>query len=122
MWIQCRAGFLSVVTKTKKDVCVRARDANDLARFIVSYCKGLKVSDVINTPYGDYSHRVYMPKKDFAEAMSRIAEEIDYENVKDMIKEELSPKHHLCAFAIWSAIEYHFCGVEWWKNYRKKKA
>jgi len=84
MWLLTPDGFYSVVQKQgESDLCIRARTLDDLVRLRGSYLPTM--SDPIETPNGDYPFRSWASHQDFADALRRIALDIDYSNFKDEV-------------------------------------
>lgn len=80
MWIFTSNSFLSVVEHNEEPslLHVRGRIAGD----IESVFPG---ADVIETPSADYHYRTSLPREKVAEAVSRMAREIDYDNFKNSV-------------------------------------
>src|SRR4051812_9370773 len=83
MWIFCQNGFFSIVEHRDdpKLMVVRARLDGDIQR----YWPDAKVSA---TPERDYLYRAFIPKKKVADAVSRMASDIDYDNFKANISDK----------------------------------
>lgn len=82
MWVFTETGFVSAVVHfdDPEMLMVRARDRKSL--------EGLEKSGgvkTIDTPDGDYPHRVVVSKADFQEWMVDRLEEMDYHNFKSQV-------------------------------------
>jgi len=86
MWIYTTIGFFSVVEdrKDKKKLCVRSRHGGDLDAFRKRYCPSLGPTTV-SKGHSDYAARAFAGKRAFANAMFRIAGDIDYTNYKSRV-------------------------------------
>lgn len=104
MWIHGDWGFLSVVEARTKDhegeLCVRARDRIDLRIFRARFCPDL--SNPIQTPARDYRFRAWVTKEGFGRALAKAAEAIDYDNVKDAVKERIGPERAAILHRVWT--------------------
>jgi 8-oxo-dGTP pyrophosphatase MutT (NUDIX family) len=87
MWIINRIGFFSVVEKPEdsktKTVTVRARVRSDLDALRAKYLPSL--GPTLDHGGTDYPFRAKAPKADFADALSRLALDIDYDNFKNEV-------------------------------------
>lgn len=84
MWVFGKDCFVSVVEDWNDNsmVYVRARREKDLRNFL-KYCD--YPIDINHTPENDYHYRQHLPKKFYAEAIGRMAMNIDYTNYKDAV-------------------------------------
>jgi hypothetical protein len=87
MWIFTAYCFLSVVEdrRHKNRVCVRARCAQDLDTFRTKYCSRLGPTIKAKGAVADYPCRAFVGKQAFANAMGRVAMDIDYTNYKSRV-------------------------------------
>ena len=84
MWLLIPEGFYSVVQKNgETDLSVRARVKDDLERLRERYLPEL--SEIIETPQGDYRYRAWVDRASFADALARIGQELDYDNFKSEV-------------------------------------
>lgn len=87
MWLFTKFGFFSVVQvkEVRGAVAVRARVREDLVAFSQEY---LKIGKPVQVDLGtDYPYRIYLKQGQFAEAMKKVSEDIDYTNFKDKVQE-----------------------------------
>ena len=85
MWLFCKQGFFSVVRHSYRPghLLVRARlaqDADNLARLLAEQT-GRPFAPLV-TPDADYRYRLEVPREDFARALVRLVEDLDYPNFK----------------------------------------
>lgn len=86
MWVFSTIGFFSVVKKDSDEVgtvTIRSRVREDLER-LGDYIPSMSE---INTGGSDYGYRATAPQAEYAEAIGKLAGEIDYSNFKDKIGE-----------------------------------
>lgn len=84
MWIFTRFGFFSVVQKPgMQDLTVRARVRADLESLRDEFLPDM--GEIIEGGGTDYQFRTVIPRDVFAEALSRIAQDIDYSNFKNAV-------------------------------------
>jgi hypothetical protein len=88
MWLITTTGFFSVVEKPwdreHQTVTVRARVAADLEALRTAYLPGLGPTET--DPEADYRFRAQVPRRQFAEALSRMALDVDYDNFKNAVE------------------------------------
>ncbi len=103
MWIFTTIGFFSAVQKPGTDfITIRARVRNDLESLRDKYLPEL--TDPIAKAGTDYPWRATISHVKFAEALSRIALDIDYGNFKDEVaKQQGKPRAHRYG-KVWSAL------------------
>ena len=91
MWLTTRIGFFSVVQKPDEmDLTVRARVKADLENLRQRYLPTLgKITESSET---DYRYRAKATHADFAEAVKKIAMDIDYPNFKQLVAAEQGSK------------------------------
>ncbi len=82
MWIFTSNSFLSVVEHDQDPglLHVRGRIAGDIEAVFPG-------ADVIETPSADYRFRTSLPREKVAEAVGRLAREIDYGNFKNSVSD-----------------------------------
>lgn len=84
MWIFTTIGFFSVVQKPGDDqLTVRARFDGDLDRLRDRFLPELGPAK--RTPDADYLYRARVEQAAFAQAMAKIAADIDYSNFKSAV-------------------------------------
>jgi hypothetical protein len=85
MWVFTSNSYISAVQHRDHPsrVMVRARFRGDLEAFFGP--SGLK-PEVVETPKADYRFRTTVHKDEFADALLEQAEEIDYPNFKDSVR------------------------------------
>jgi hypothetical protein len=85
MWLFCKQGFFSVVRHSHRPghLLVRARLGEDIDRLaaLLSEQTGRPFTPLV-TPDADYRYRLEVPRDDFARAMVRLVEDLDYPNFK----------------------------------------
>ena len=104
MWLMTRFGFFSVVQKNDDShLTIRARVKSDLDRLRRHYLPQL--SETVGHGGTDYPWRAAAAKKDFAEAMKRIAEDIEYPNFKNEVSLSLAGSGRAHRYAkVWTAL------------------
>jgi hypothetical protein len=85
MWLFCKQGFFSVVRHSHRPghLLVRARlrqDIDNLARLLAQET-GQPCAPLV-TPEADYRYRLEVPREDFARALVKLVEDLDYPNFK----------------------------------------
>lgn len=85
MWLFTSDFVVSVVQKDplSDDLCVRARDADDLDRLREQYLPML--TETVEGAGTDYPYRAFAPKAAVALAAAVIVRDIDYSNYKDAV-------------------------------------
>ena len=77
-------GFYSVVQKSgETDLSVVPRVKDDLERLRERYLPEL--SEIIETPQGDYRYRAWVDRTAFVDALARIGQKLDYDNFKSEV-------------------------------------
>lgn len=103
MWLMTRFGFFSVVQKNDDShLTIRARVKSDLDRLRRHYLPQL--SETVGHGGTDYPWRAAAAKKDFAEAMKRIAEDIEYPNFKNEVSLSLGSGRAHRYGKVWTAL------------------
>jgi len=107
MWIFTKEGFYSVVQpaagETDSEVAVRARSYRDIGRLIRWLQEHGHDCEMVLTPKGDYCCRVLIPKPLWAEYVRQAAEEIDYDNFKEVATKGDRLRHD-AYFGCWEAL------------------
>jgi hypothetical protein len=102
MWLLIPEGVYSVVQKNGEiDLSVRARVKDDLERLREHYLPEL--SEIIETPQGDYRYRAWVDRSAFADALARIGQELDYDNFKNEVARRDPARAHVYG-KIWSVL------------------
>lgn len=87
MWLMSVNGFYSVVEKAEDrnagTVTIRARNKQDIDKLVKVYLPDAKPWRLRRS---DYEWRVRVPREEWAQAVARMAMEIDYSNFKDEVK------------------------------------
>lgn len=90
MWIQSRVGFFSIVSKpgdaALHRLTVRARVESDLVALRERYLPELGAVQCSRN--NDYSHRARAHQDAVAQALARMAMDIDYSNFKQVVAQE----------------------------------
>ena len=84
MWLFTKHGFFSAVQNHNDSnlIHVRARFKGDLERLCKTY--GIEPK-VVETPKGDYPHRMDFKRETWSEILRREALDIDYTNFKNAV-------------------------------------
>jgi hypothetical protein len=109
MWILTTLGFFSIVQHQddRTLVMVRARVRADLEALIQA--AGWEVP-IIRTPYRDYPYRVIVTQRRAAQALSKLATDLDYTNFKSAVGQRQGHQRAMAYHAVWhdlQAIEDH---------------
>lgn len=106
MWIFTTEGFFSIVMKQFNEndppFQVRARLAGDMENLIetLNFKK-----NIIHTPHADYHFRITVDEEELIKIMTRLADDIDYDNFKSMIHHSKDQEHKLGAYyKVWQAM------------------
>ena len=103
MWLFTKFGFFSVVKKgTNDDLTIRSRTRSDLDRLRNHYLPSLSASRAHEGT--DYPWRATASASALAEAMSAIAQDIDYANFKDEVAFSLGKDRAKRYGRVWSAL------------------
>jgi hypothetical protein len=87
MWLITNFGFFSVVQKSGEDrLTVRSRARHDLERLRDKYLPQL--GEIMEGEGTDYQFRARVSREEFAEALKKIALDIDYSNFKSSVARE----------------------------------
>lgn len=106
MWILTSFGFFSVVRKPE-DVegdmlTIRGRVLSDLENLRDAYLPN--ASPISEHRQADYRYRFRAPASDFGDAMSRIAQDIDYDNFKDAVLARQGWTRHDIYLTVWTSL------------------
>ncbi|WP_201451534.1 hypothetical protein [Hydrogenophaga sp. BPS33] len=106
MWLVTPVGFFSVVRKPtdikKKTLTVRARVRADLEALKVQFLPEL--SAIQESTTNDYRFRAVAPQVAVAEAMSRLVEDLDYDNFKNEVAERQGRARADLYHDVWSVL------------------
>ncbi|WP_203467598.1 NUDIX domain-containing protein [Dechloromonas sp. TW-R-39-2] len=103
MWLFTTIGFFSAVQKPGTDfITIRARVRNDLDNLREKYLPDL--SPTIAKAGTDYPWRATVSHVKFAEALSKIALDIDYDNFKDAVAKHQGKSRAHRYGKVWSAL------------------
>ena len=103
MWIFTTFGFFSVVRKTDGDqLTIRSRTRGDLLRLRQHYLPS--ASAPVSHQGTDYPWRMMCRDREFAEALSRIAVDIDYANFKDEVAKVTGTSRAKRYGQVWQAL------------------
>lgn len=82
MWVFTETGFVSAVRKdsTPDVITVRARDRKSLESLA-----GLAQVEIAKSPNGDYPYRLFVATEVWAEWVSLVAINVDYDNFKSHV-------------------------------------
>jgi len=90
MWILTPFGFFSVVQKEGDDnLSVRARVHSDLQNLIQQYLP--KPQPIQTGGHTDYPYRIFVSHTEWAQALTKIANDIDFPNFKRKVKSQQGP-------------------------------
>lgn len=111
MWIFTKDSLLMPATFPKDkvpaaianrfEIQVRSRSYEQLEKFCADYMRYRTYSKIQSTPHMDYEYRFYTTKAEFAAAVRRSIEDIDYEKFKP---EATEPVYHAVLNRIWSVV------------------
>lgn len=103
MWIATTRGFYSVVEHRDdpNDVFVRARNEKD----IEAIRELLPGGELIKTPTNDYPWRIRCSKTLWAAAVAALADEIDYGNFKDAVKDRQGDERANTYLGVWARLQ-----------------
>ena len=111
MWIVTRIGFFSAVQKTgEQGLTVRSRVRRDLVNLLPYLPKGSQHYTIVTTPANDYEYRIRCTHDDWSSALSRLGEEVDYDNFKSEIGRIDRAREHIL-HSVWSAL-FSLTGLE----------
>lgn len=105
MWLMTKFGFFSVVEKPKDKaaglVTIRSRVQDDL-NALRSYLP--QMSAVVSNSGTDYAFRAQVSKADFANALSKIAMDVDYSNFKNEVARTQGKARASCYSEVWNSL------------------
>jgi hypothetical protein len=99
MWMMTKDGFFSTVQKPGQtdEVTVRSRVKQDLLNLLDRLNHEAEILEGAGT---DYPYRIVVKKMVWVDYVSRMAENLDYENFKNTVPED-DQKRHDCYFGVW---------------------
>ena len=102
MWVMTKLGFFSAVENRddKYALIVRPRCEQDIVNIAHALGKPL---DWWEDQYADYGYRILCSKKEWADALAGLANDIDYDNFKSSITDE---RHHKAYQRVWLDMLY----------------
>lgn len=102
MWLLTTRGFYSVVADHYEDghVLVRARVREDLEA-LADLIPGLVVQE---TPTRDYRFRALVDRAAWEDAVTALAQDIDYPNFKDAVAERQGPDRAHVYSGVWGML------------------
>ncbi len=108
MWVFTNFGFYSIVKHNQKpDVfLVRARSKEDLLRLIYKYgdiCN-LNINSIIVNDEADYRYRLEINKSSWSDVISKIADDINYTNFKNSVKDNLDEYRAELCNQVWDVM------------------
>jgi hypothetical protein len=103
MWLITKAGFYSVVQHRENHdlVLIRSRVGADIRRLKEQYIPGL---ELVKNENADYPFRAIATKKELANAMVQMIQELDYDNFKNMIHKVYGHARHEVYSRIWGIL------------------
>lgn len=105
MWIFTPEGFFSVVQKPqdrkKGTLTVRTRNRQDMNALVANHFPDAKPWEV---KHSDYEWRIRVKKAAWAQAVSRMAMDIDYANFKDEVTRRQGWDRHDVYLRVWQAL------------------
>lgn len=104
MWIFSKAGFFSVVEdRADSDrIVVRARIRHDLHNLRAKYAPELSCVEV--NYKRDYRYRAFISRAAWANAMSKMAMDLDYSNFKSMVDRTQGVDRHDLYTRVWGVM------------------
>jgi hypothetical protein len=101
MWIFSETGFVSAVRKHENPdvITVRSRDRESLEALATT--AGVEIAQ---SPQGDYPYRAFVKPEVFAQWVSVVAAEIDYDNFKSHIAHTKGYDYAHTLGSVWSAM------------------
>jgi hypothetical protein len=102
MWLLVPDGFYSVVQRPgEQELCVRARDADDLTRLRERFMPEL--GETVTTPGSDYLYRAWIEREAFGRGLERITRDLTYPNFKAEVARRDRERAHIYT-RVWSAL------------------
>lgn len=104
MWTFTGFGFFSAIQHRDDPelLMIRARVRDDLVQ-LKKYLPNM--SDIVETPTGDYPYRVLAWRSDYAEAMRQAILNIDYTNFKNGVTRTQGHSRHNLYMRVWSVMK-----------------
>jgi hypothetical protein len=101
MWIFSETGFVSAVRKHENPdvITVRSRDRESLEALATT--AGVEIAQ---SPQGDYPYRAFVKPEVFAQWVSVVAAEIDYDNFKSHIAHTKGYDYAHTLGSVWSVM------------------
>ena len=106
MWLQTTDGFFSVVEHRDNDelVLIRARTREDLENLTRYDAEGFDDEHIIEDLAADYQWRLIAPRAAWLEVLTKLTNEIDYDNFKDAVKKKQGPERASLYMNIWTIL------------------
>lgn len=106
MWLQTTDGFFSVVEHRDNDelVLIRARTREDLENLTRYDAEGFDDEHIIEDLAADYQWRLIAPRAAWLEVLTKLTNEIDYDNFKDAVKKKQGPERASLYMSIWTVL------------------
>lgn len=107
MWIFTQLGFFSVVAHREKPgvLLVRARVRSDLETLAA---RAKKCPSVTELDDADYRFRAEFQKKDFSAIISKLVDDIDYDNFKDRVSKRQGYARASIYMKVWDTLRWAF--------------
>jgi len=103
MWLITNFGFFSAVQKPGDDqLTLRARSREDLEALHEKYLPHL--GEIIQGAGTDYQYRARVSHEDFAEALQKIAMDINYSNFKNSVAKNQGHKRAGIYHDLWETV------------------
>lgn len=104
MWLTTTQGFYSAVAHRNKPghVLVRARVKDDLRALKKQLPKAKIPSRIFSDMRADYPWRLVLSAEEWAEAMAKLAADVDYDNFKNAVKDRQGVKRANVYMGVWS--------------------
>lgn len=101
MWVFTETGFVSAVRKNDRPdvITVRARDQKSLEALAE-----LAQSEIAKSPNGDYPYRLFVATEVWAEWVSLVAMNVDYDNFKSHVAETRGYEYAHELSRVWSVM------------------
>jgi hypothetical protein len=103
MWLLTKTGFFSAVRDldTRDSMIIRARDPDDMKNLVEQYVPG---TEIIETLDSDYRYRIRLDKSTWIRLAAELAEDVDYNNFKNHIKEVQGVERAMLYSEIWEIL------------------
>lgn len=108
MWIFTTFGFFSIVAHREKPehLLVRARQRTDLFNLLQKLPQGYKKPEPFEDPYADYRWRAVVERPAVAFLLSRICDQMAYDNFKNAVAESQGLDRAKLYSAVWSTVRH----------------